>query len=146
MGDVRRTPTSPARWAALVLALPAALAGCADASEPARALAEQACRYPAPDAPNFDAQLADLALLDQLATTAGERSRLADDAAEGDERWQVLADAARALAVYADTIRDIRRSGGIVADELSPPVWDQVKYASDAFILECRPALEQPAG
>lgn len=128
-----------------LLVLPAALVGCSDTAGPARALAEESCRYPAPDAPNFDPQSADLGLLDELAATARERSRLADAAAEGDDRWQPLADAARALAAYADTIVEIRRSGGIVADELPPAVWDQVKYASDAFILECRDALTEPS-
>ena len=131
----------------LMAGLPVAVAlgGCADTQGAARAAAEESCRYPAPEAPNFDPQRADLALLDALATTARERSRLADSAADGDDRWQTLADAARALAVYADTISEIRRSGGIVADELPPAVWDQVKYASDAFILECRGALVDPS-
>jgi hypothetical protein len=129
-----------------LLVLPAVLAGCAGNSEAARGLAEQSCRYPAPDAPNFDPQLASLVLLGELSTAARERSRLADQAAEGDDRWVPMADAARALAAYADTILTIRQSGGVVADELPPAVWDQVKYASDAFILECRPALAESSG
>lgn len=152
MGEGPHRGAGRTRWrlmrrvAPCLLALPAALVGCSDTAGPALALAEESCRYPAPDAPNFDPQAADLALLEQLATTARERSRLADAAAEGDGRWEPLADAARALAAYADTIVGIRRSGGSVADELPAEVWDQVKYASDAFILECRTALSEAPG
>jgi len=134
------------RLVPVVLALPAVLVGCSDTAGPAQAQAEQACRYPAPEAPNFDPQTAELSPLDDLASTATARARLAEAAATGDDRWQPLADAARALAAYADTIAEIRRAGGTVADELPPAVWDQVKYASDAFILECRAALAEQGG
>lgn len=141
MGEPRRS--AGLAWTALALLLPVLVAGCTDDTEPARALAEQACRYPAPEAPNFDPQTADLGLLEELAASARERSRLADAAADGDDRWEPLADAARALSAYAGEIREIRSSGGVVADELPPAVWDQVKYASDAFVLECRAALAE---
>jgi hypothetical protein len=118
------------------------LAGCSGADgEQAQELARQSCEYPAPEAPNFDAQTAAPELLAELANAARTRADLAEQAAGLDERWQPLSDAATALAAYAERIREIRRDGGIVADEMPAEVWDQVKYASDAFILECRAAV-----
>lgn len=127
----------------LLLALAAGtLVVACSASEPeARELARQACEYPAPAAPNYDPQTADLQLLADLDTTARARADLASRAAQLDDRWLPLSDAANAIAAFAGRIREIRREGGTVADEMPSEVWEQVKYASDAFVLECRPVV-----
>jgi hypothetical protein len=117
------------------------LSSCSSAGEQAALDAEAACVMPAPEAPNFDPQQADLGLLAELAATARARADLAEKAAQADERWQALADAARALAAYADRILEVRQDGGNVTEALPAPVWDQVKLASDAFSIECRAAL-----
>ena len=117
------------------------VSGCSDGTDEARDLARQACEYPAPEAPGYDPQTADLALLADLDATAQARADLAEQAAALDERWQPLSDAAAALAAFASRIREIRREGGVVAEEMPSAVWEQVKYASDAFILECRPVV-----
>jgi len=118
-----------------------ALAGCSSSADEARSVAREACEYPAPDALNYDPQVADITLLQDLAATAGARAGLAARAAELDGRWAVLSEASNLLAVAADRILEIRRQGGIVVDEVTPEVWDQIKYASDAFVVECRPAI-----
>lgn len=117
------------------------LASCSTGGEQARADARASCEMPAPEAPNFDPQQADLGLLAELASTARARADLAERAAGSDENWQALADAARALAAYAERILEVRQEGGVVADVLTPEMWDQVKLASDAFMVECRAAL-----
>lgn len=117
------------------------VAGCSGASDEARAQALKACTYPAPEAPNYDPQQADLALLRELSSTAEARARLAFDAASLDERWAVLSEASNVLAAAAARILEIRAEGGVVSEEVTAQVWDQIKYASDAFIVECRPVL-----
>lgn len=117
------------------------VAGCSSSSEEARLRALDACTYPAPDAPNYDPQQADLTLLRELAATADARASLAADAAALDERWAILSEASNLLAAAAGRRLEIRAEGGVVADEVTAEVWDQIKYASDAFILECRPVL-----
>lgn len=117
------------------------LAACGDAGATAQGSAAASCSYPVPATPNFDAQTAEPALLSELADAARERARLADEAATADARWQALADAARVLSVAADRVLEVRREDGSVAQEIPLEVWDQVKYASDAFLIECRSAL-----
>lgn len=118
-----------------------ALAGCTSAADEARDLAGQACALPAPEAPNFDPDTADYGLLVTLADVARQRADLAQRAAEADDWWQVLADATAMLASAAERIEEIRRTGGAVSEQLPPAVWDQIKYASDAVVVECRRAM-----
>lgn len=116
------------------------LTGCSDQSEEQAAdLARQSCEYPAPSTPGFDPDTADLGLLVELDQVAATRADLAAQAAALDDRWQSLSDAATALAAYAGRIREIRSDGAAVSEQMTPMMWDQLKYASDAFILECRP-------
>lgn len=96
---------------------------------------------PAPETPNFDPDTADYALLVTLADVARQRADLAQRASEADDWWQVLADATAVLASAAERIEEIRRTGGAVSDQLPPAVWDQIKYASDAVVVECRRAV-----
>lgn len=127
---------------ALVMAGAALLLGaCGDGGVSAQGSAAASCSYPVPATPNFDAQTAEPALLAELADAARERARLADEAATADQRWQALADAARVLSVAADRVLEVRREGGSVGEKIPLEVWDQVKYASDAFLIECRAAL-----
>lgn len=117
------------------------VAGCSSSSDEARVQALRACTHPAPDAPNYDPQQADLTLLRELSATADARATLAADAASLDERWAILSEASNLLAAAAGRILEIRAEGGVVSDEVTAEVWDQIKYASDAFIIECRPLL-----
>lgn len=127
----------------VVLAMVAGvLVACSNSAEEARAQVRAACTVPAPDAPGYDPQQAGLALLEQLAQTARTRADIAEQAALLDERWAVLSEASNLLAAAADRVLEVRRSGGVVAEEMPPAVWDQIKYASDAFLLECRTVLE----
>lgn len=126
---------------ALTVATVSSLAGCGDGGAAAQRSAAASCAYPVPATPNFDAQTADPALLAEIADAARERARLADEAATADQRWQALADAARVLSVAADRVLEVRRADGSVGEEIPLEVWDQVKYASDAFLIECRAAL-----
>jgi hypothetical protein len=119
------------------------LAGCSS-EDPAQALASatSACNAEAPDLPvGFDVRVASASQLSQLASSAAARKALADQAATADDRWQVLADAATAISSFAGLIRDARATGRTVDDVVTPAMWDQYKYASDAFVLECRAAL-----
>lgn len=131
----------PASAALLVVGAVLLLGACGDESATAQGAAVASCEYPVPATPNFDAQTADPALLAELADAARERARLADEAAAVDARWAALADAARVLSVAADRVLEVRREGESVAQEIPLEVWDQVKYASDAFLIECRSAL-----
>ena len=54
---------------------------------------------------------------------------------------QSLADAATAISSFAGLLRDARMTGRELDDVVTPAMWDQYKFASDAFILECRDAL-----
>ena len=117
------------------------LSSCSSSGEQALADARATCEMPSPSAPNFDAQLADLSLIAELAQVARSRADLSDRAAAADDRWQVLADASGALAAYAERILEVRQAGGVVAEALPAEVWDQIKYVSDAFTIECRAAL-----
>jgi hypothetical protein len=118
------------------------LAGCSGEDVAGGAdLARAACEYPVPSTPAFDPDQADLALLVELDQVARARSDLVAEAADLDDRWQPLSDAATALAAFAARVREIRSDGGTVADVTTAAMWEQVKYASDAFILECRPVV-----
>lgn len=128
--------------AAVVLSVTAAVAGCGSAAEAARVDAARACTLSAPDTPNFDADTAEYSLLLELSQVARERADIAQRAADQDAVWQVLADATAMLASSAERIEEIRRTGGTVADEFPAAVWDQIKYASDAFVVECRAAVD----
>ncbi len=124
------------------VALVASLAGCSDTTGQARDLAREACTAPAPSAPNFDPDEADPGLLRGLASSARTRADVSARAAELDERWAVLSEAANLLSAAAERILEVRLDGGVVAEELPPEVWDQIKYASDAFGVECRGAVD----
>ena len=118
------------------------LAGCTgEDAKGAAELARAACEYPAPSTPGFDPDTADLSLLVELDQVAVARSDLAAEAATLDDRWQPLSDAATALAAYAGRLRELRSDGMTASGEMTPMMWDQLKYASDAFILECRPVV-----
>ena len=134
------------RAAAAGLALAVALlAGCSDQdAADAADLARQSCEYPAPSTPGFDPDAAELSLLVELDEVAAARADLAARAAERDDRWQPLSDAATALAAYATRLRELRSDGAEVSQAMTPMMWDQLKYASDAFILECRSAVPAP--
>jgi ribosome-binding ATPase YchF (GTP1/OBG family) len=126
-------------WAAGAVAL--LLTACSAAADQARSLAAEACTLTGPETPNFDADVADYELLLTLAEVAQERADRAQRAADQDARWQVLADATALLAVSASRIEEVRRTGGTVSEEVPAAVWDQIKYASDALVVECRAAL-----
>ncbi len=118
------------------------VSACGFSADDARRDAAAACTLPAPETPNFDADTADYALLLALADVARERADIAQRAADQDASWQVLADASGLLASAASRIEEIRRTGGTVADQLPAAVWDQIKYASDALVVECRVAVD----
>jgi uncharacterized lipoprotein len=120
-----------------------AIAGCSSEA-PAQALesALSACSAPAPSLPaGFDVRSASADQLSALASSASTRKSLAEDAATADDRWQSLADAAAAISSFAGVLRDARMTGRSVDDAATPQMWDQYKYASDAFVLECKGAL-----
>jgi hypothetical protein len=132
------------RLAAAVLVGAAVLTGCGSGEQEAkgRDLARQACTYPVPAVPSpFDPQTTPLATVQDLAVVARARAGLAEQAAAADPAWQTLSDAATAIAVYAELLRGIRLAGQDVATEMPREVWDQVKFASNAFLAECRPAV-----
>jgi hypothetical protein len=115
-----------------------ALTGCSGA-QAAKDLATQACFLPGPQAqPGFNPQTADLSDLVKSASIADRRAELAEQAAERDERWQNLSDATRAIATFANVLVDARMDEVPVADATTPQMWDQAKYAQDAFQAECR--------
>lgn len=128
--------------AAVTVVAMMALSACGASADDARRDAAAACTLPAPETPNFDADTADYALLLALADVARERADIAQRAADQDASWQVLADASGLLASAASRIEEIRRTGGTVADQLPAAVWDQIKYASDALVVECRAAVD----
>lgn len=119
------------------------LAGCSsEAPEQALANAASACSAEAPDLPvGFDVRTASAVQLSELASSAAARKALAEQAATDDDRWQVLADAAAAITSFAGVLRDVRATGGDIDEAVTPEMWDQYKYASDAFVLECQDAL-----
>lgn len=119
------------------------LTGCSsEAPEQALANATSACSAEAPDLPaGFDVRTASADQLSELASSATARKVLAEQAATADDRWQVLADAAAAISSFAGVLRDARATGREVDDAVTPEMWDQYKYASDAFVLECQDAL-----
>ena len=128
---------------AVVAIVVVALAGCSS-EDGAQALANatSACRAEAPDLPvGFDVRTASANQLSELASSAATRKALAEQAATADDRWQVLADAAAAISSFAGLLRDARSTGRTVDDVVTPAMWAQYKYASDAFVLECRGAL-----
>lgn len=128
---------------AVVIASALALAGCSS-EDPAQALvdATSACSAEAPDLPaGFDVRTATPDQLSELAASAASRKARAEQAATADDRWQVLADAAAAISSFAGVLRDARATGREIDAAVTPEMWDQYKYASDAFVLECRDAL-----
>lgn len=118
-----------------------AVAGCSAAEDEAFGVARQACTLPAPSVPNYDPETTRVALLAELAEVAGKRADLSAEAAALDERWATLSEASNVLAVAAERIHEIRREGGDVAVEVTTEMWNQIKYASDAFVVECRPVI-----
>lgn len=113
-----------------------------EAPEQALESAFSACSAPAPSLPaGFDVRSASADQLSELASSASARRSLAEEAATADDRWQSLADAAAAISSFAGVLRDARMTGRSVDEAVTPQMWDQYKYASDAFVLECRGAL-----
>lgn len=138
---LRRCSLRRAGAAAVASAL--VLAGCSS-EDPARALADatSACEAATPDLPSgFDVRTASSDQLSELASSAATRKVLAEQAATADDRWRVLADAAAAISSFAGVLRDVRMTGGEIDEAVTPEMWDQYKYASDAFVLECKGAL-----
>lgn len=132
------------RIAVALLAAALVLTGCGsdEQEQQARELARQTCAYPVPAAPSpFDPETTPLETLIDLAVVARARAGLAEQAAAADPRWQALSDASTAIAVYAELLRGIRLAGEDVATEMPREVWDQVKFASNAFLAECRPVV-----
>jgi hypothetical protein len=126
----------------MVLCSLAAVAACSSGVDEARVSARQACTAPGPTVPvGFDARTAEPALLGELAASAATRKARAEEAAGADPRWQALADAAGAISTFAGVLRDARAIGTDVDTAVTPAMWDQYKYASDAFVIECRAAL-----
>jgi hypothetical protein len=100
--------------------------------------AADACAPVSSSSPGFDPESASLAELERNANVARQRAALAMQAADEDARWQALADAANALAAFASVLRDARMDDVPIADVTTPDMWAQAKYASDAFLAECR--------
>ena len=121
------------------------LAGCSsEATAQARDNAQSACSAEAPRLPDgFDVRTASADQLSELAASATTRKALAEQAAAGDDRWQVLADAAAAISSFAGVLSDARMTGRAIDEAVTPGMWDQYKYASDAFVVECRGALAE---
>lgn len=137
----------PLRSVGAVIAAAAVLglAGCSsEATAQARDSARSACSADTPRLPEgFDVRTASGDQLSELASSAAGRKALAEQAAADDDRWQVLADAAAAISSFAGVLRDARMTGLSIDDAVTPGMWDQYKYASDAFVVECRGALAQ---
>jgi hypothetical protein len=132
------------RIAVALLAAALVLTGCGsdEQEQQARELARQTCTYPVPAMPSpFDPGMTPVETVIDLAVVARARASLAEQAAAGDPVWQALSDAATAIAVYAELLRGIRLAGQDVATEMPREVWDQVKFASNAFLAECRPVV-----
>jgi hypothetical protein len=137
------SPLSRRGVGAVVVASALALSGCSS-EDPAQALADatSACSAEAPDLPaGFEIRTASADQLSELAASAASRKARAEQAATADDRWQVLADAATAISSFAGVLRDARATGRGIEASVTPEMWDQYKYASDAFVLECRDAL-----
>lgn len=135
---------TPGRVVAVVaVGVLAGLSGCSsDAPAQARDSARSACSTATPSLPaGFDVRTATGDQLSGLASSAASRETLAEQAAIADDRWQSLADAATAISSFAGVLRDARMTGRELDDVVTPEMWDQYKFASDAFVLECRDAL-----
>ena len=119
------------------------LAGCSSASvAQGRDDARAACSAEAPRLPaGFDVRSAPADVMSALAESAAARRVLAEKAAAADDRWQVLADASTAISSFAGVLRDARSTGRAIDDVVTADMWNQYKYASDAFVLECQGAL-----
>lgn len=114
------------------------LAGCAASGlDEARA----ACSVPGPVAePGFDPERTPLESLVGAAAAANRAANLAAEAARINGRWETLADASRAVAVFAGVLVDARMAGEPISSVTTPQMWDQAKFAADAFAAECRAA------
>ena len=136
------TPAATLRRAASVVAAGAILAlGACSSEAPAQALdsARSACTSPAPALPaGFDVRTASADQLSALASSAAARKAFAEEAATADDRWQTLADASTAISSFAGVLRDAEMTGRPIDDVVTRDMWDQYKYASDAFVLECQ--------
>jgi len=105
--------------------------------------AREACDVSGPQAqPGFNPETEPLSRLQQSATAAMKRAELAEQAASMDDRWADLADASRAIASFADVLVQARMEGVRVDTVTTPAMWDQAKYASDAFLAECARARQ----
>jgi hypothetical protein len=110
-------------------------------------LAESACQLQAQTASTaFDPQeinVSDLALLDEV---AAQKTVLAEQAAELDDRWMVLSEASAAISAFAARLLEVRLDSGEVNEVISPEMWEQYKTASNAFLAECNSALKLAKG
>jgi hypothetical protein len=105
--------------------------------------AREACDVSGPQAQaGFDPETEPLSRLQQSATAAMARAELAEQAASLNDRWADLSDASRAIASFADLLVQARMEGVRVDAVTTPEMWDQVKYASDAFLAECARARQ----
>jgi hypothetical protein len=106
-------------------------------------LARAACDVPGPQArPGFNPDTEPISRLQESATAAWARADLAEQAAAADQRWLDMADASRAVASFADLLVQARMDGVAIETVTSPAMWDQAKYASDAFLAECNRARQ----
>ncbi len=105
--------------------------------------ARAACDLTGPTArPGFNPDTEPLSRLQESANAALARADLAEQAAGFDDRWSDLADASRAVASFADVLVQARMDGVTIDTVTTPAMWDQAKYASDAFLAECARARQ----
>jgi hypothetical protein len=110
-------------------------------------LAESACQLQVQTSSSaFDPQeisVSDLVLLDEVAT---QKTVLAEQAAELDDRWVILSEASAAISVFASRLLEVRLDDAKVDEAISPEMWEQYKTASNAFLAECSSALKLARG
>jgi len=116
------------------------VAGCANSGA---SDAREACSVPAvASSAGFNPDTEPLSRLVASADVAQQRATLAGKAAEADARWTVLAEASFTLSAFADLLVETRMNGEEVSAVTTPDMWDQLKFASDAFLAECRAAMK----
>jgi hypothetical protein len=112
------------------------LAGCGSNGTD---VARQACTVPGPAVQvGFDPETAPIGQLTEAAAAAAQRAALAQQAANEHARWADLAAAANAVAAFADVLVEARMSEQLISEATTPLMWDQAKFAADAFAAECR--------
>jgi hypothetical protein len=105
--------------------------------------AREACSIPAVESSaGFNPDAEPISQLVAGAKVAQQRAELANEAANVNGRWSVLSEASNALVAFADLLVETRMDGLPVSDVTTPEMWDQAKFASDAFLAECKAALQ----